>query len=190
MQIDAYITEYARKTPQSVALEEGKSSISYGCLEKDISGIASHMMDFKHCRFAILAESGIQYIKLLMAVYRSENIAIPLPIEFPRFILERILDSSHINNIITTNTQYSRFGESFFERFGTVIAVSSDTPVKFFRKEIKDETDNNPELRLVLYTSGTTDTPKGVMLSDRNLVANGESIIKVLGKLPKIKEHW
>src|SRR5665648_369410 len=104
MRIDAYITEYARKTPQNIALEEGQNSISYSCLEKDISDISLPLMDFKHCRFAILAESGIQYLKLLMAVYRSENIAIPLPIEFPKFSLERILDSAHVNNIITTDT--------------------------------------------------------------------------------------
>lgn len=186
MRIDAYITEYARKTPQNIALEEGKNSISYSCLEKDISDISLSLMDFKHCRFAILSESGIQYLKLLMAVYRSENIAIPLPIEFPKFSLERILDSAHVNNIITTDTQYSRFGENFFERFGTVIVVSSDTSVKILRKEIKAET-NTSEMRLVLYTSGTTGTPKGVMLSDRNLVANGESIIEVLGITSKDK---
>ena len=85
MRIDAYITEYARKTPQSIALEEGKTSISYSCLDNDINAIASHLMDFNHCRFAILAESGILYIKMLMAVYRSANVAIPLPIEFPKF---------------------------------------------------------------------------------------------------------
>ena len=186
MRIDAYITEYARKTPQNIALEEGQNSISYSCLEKDISDISLPLMDFKHCRFAILAESGIQYLKLLMAVYRSENIAIPLPIEFPKFSLERILDSAHVNNIITTDTQYSRFGENFFERFGTVIVVSSDTSVKILRKESKAET-NTPKIRLVLYTSGTTGTPKGVMLSDRNLVSNGESIIEVLGITSKDK---
>jgi len=186
MRIDAYITEYARKTPQNIALEEGKNSISYSCLEKDINIIASPLMDFKHCRFAILAESGIQYVKLLMAVYRSENIAIPLPIEFPEFSLERILDTAHVNNIITTDTQYSRFGESFFERFGTVIVCSSDSSVKVLRKKIEAEI-NNPKLRLVLYTSGTTGTPKGVMLSDRSLVANGESIIEVLGITSKDK---
>ncbi len=180
MRIDAYITKYARKTPQKLALEEGKNSISYSCLEKDINIIASPLFDFKHCRFAVLAESGMQYVKLLMAVYRSENIAIPLPIEFPKFSLERILDAAHVNNIITTDTQYSRFGENFFERFGTVIVVSSDTSVKVLREEIEAEA-NNPKLRLVLYTSGTTGTPKGVMLSDRNLIANGESIIEVLG---------
>jgi long-chain acyl-CoA synthetase len=179
MRIDAYITECARKTPQNIALEEGKNSVSYDRLDKDINIIASPLLDFEHCRFAILAESGIQYIKLLMAVYRSDNVAIPLPIEFPKFSLELILDAANVNNIIATETQYSRFGESFFKRFGTVIIVSNDTSLNILRKETKAET-NKPELRLVLYTSGTTGTPKGVMLSDRNLVANAESIIEVL----------
>jgi len=179
MRIDAYITEYARKTPQSIAMEEGKSSISYSCLDNDINAIASSLMDFNHCRFAILAESGMLYVKVLMAVYRSTNIAIPLPIEFPKFSLEKILDAAHVNNIITTYAQYSRFGEDFFERFGTVIVISSNTFGDFLRKKIETEA-NNPQLQLVLYTSGTTGTPKGVMLSDRNLVANAESIVKVL----------
>lgn len=179
MRIDAYITEYARKTPQSIALEEGKSSISYDCLDNDINSIASPLMDFNHCRFAILAESGILYVKILMAVYRSVNIAIPLPTEFPKFSLEKILDAAHVKNIIATDTQYSRFGEDFFERFGTVIVISGNTSGEILRKKIEVEK-NNPELQLVLYTSGTTGTPKGVMLSDRNLASNAESIIKVL----------
>lgn len=179
MRIDAYITEYARKTPQNIALEEGKNSVSYSCLDNDINTIVLTLEDFKHCRFAILAESGMLYVKVLMAVYRSTNIAVPLPIEFPKFSLEKILYTAHINNIITTDTQYSRFGEDFFERFGTVIIISGNTSGEFLRKKIETEA-NNPELRLVLYTSGTTGTPKGVMLSDRNLIANAESIIKIL----------
>jgi acyl-CoA synthetase (AMP-forming)/AMP-acid ligase II len=61
-----------------------------------------------------------------------------------------------------------------------VIVVSNDTSVKSLRKKIASEI-NNPDLRLVLYTSGTTGTPKGVMLSDKNLIVNAESIIKILG---------
>ena len=186
MRIDAYITEYARITPQNIALEEGKNTISYGCLDEGINILASTLVGFEHCRFAILAESGIQYIKILMAVYRSDNIAIPLPIEFPKFSLELILDANNVNNIIATDTQYFRFGESFFERFGTLIIVDNSNSLNILRRKLESET-NKPKLRLVLYTSGTTGTPKGVMLSDKNLVVNAKSIIEVLEITPKDK---
>jgi long-chain acyl-CoA synthetase len=180
MKVDSYIKSHSRKTPQRIALEEGKKSISYSCLEEDINAIAFSLIDFKHCRFGILSESSIHYIKALMAIYRSENIAVPLPIEFPKFSLERILDTADINNMIATEAQYLRFGKNFFERFGTVLILLDDTLVKVLHRKVKAER-NNPYLRLVLYTSGTTGFPKGVMLSDRNLIANAESIIDVIG---------
>lgn len=186
MIVDACITEHARKNPHQLALEESGKSVSYSCLDEDINKVASSLVGFEHCKFAILAESGIQYIKILMAVYRSDNIAIPLPIEMPGLSLERVLDAACINNIIATKKQYSRFGDGFFERFGTVIVVSDDTGVEILSRRMILEI-NDPELRLVLYTSGTTGTPKGVMLSDKNLVSNSRSIIEILNITSKDK---
>jgi len=186
MRIDSFVGKNAKENPHQLALIEGEKTISYECLDKDIDQIASSIKEFGNCRFAVMAESGIQYVKMLLAVYRSDNIAILLPIELAILGLERILDTASIRHIIVTETQYSRFGKAFFNRFSTVILVNADSSVDILRKVVVDEP-NNPDPRLVLYTSGTTGTPKGVMLSDRNLVANAESIIEILGITPADK---
>lgn len=179
MKLDAYLLQHALKNPSHIALEESKKTISYKELERSVSKIASYLHEFKHCRFAILDEMGINYIKMLMAIYRSENIAIPMPIEMPTFSLAKILNISNIKNIITTEEQYSRFGEQFFTQFVTVILILNDGNIKFVRKAVSVE-NNHPDLKLVLYTSGTTGIPKGVMLSEKNIISNAQAIIDIL----------
>jgi len=186
MRIDEYIANHAKTIPKNIALEEKERSVSYSLLDENISTIASEINDFENCKFAILAESGIEYIQALMAVYRSDNIAVPLPVELMESNIREILDSNRINNIIVTDQQYSRFGNAFFEGFATVINISNDSSVMTLRKKTITE-NNNELLRLVMYTSGTTGTPKGVMLSDENLIANANSIIDVLNITPKDK---
>jgi len=186
MRLDEYIANHAKISPENIALEEKDRSIPYGLLDEAINTIASEINDFDNCKFALLAESGIEYIQALMAVYRSDNIAVPLPVELTESNIREILNSNQINNIIVTDQQYSRFGDAFFERFATVIHISNDSSVKNLRKKIISE-NNNELLRLVMYTSGTTGTPKGVMLSDENLIANANSIIEVLNITPKDK---
>lgn len=184
MKIDSFIAKHAENNPDHIAVIQGENRVTYKDLEEDIKNITSALEGFSNTRFAIMAESGIQYIKMLMAVYRSQNTAIPMPIEMPLFSLEQILDTASVNNIIVTESQYSKTEDAFFDRFSTVKVVQKDSSVETIRENTAEKV-NNLDLRLVLYTSGTTGNPKGVMLSDRNLIANAESIIEILGITPE-----
>jgi hypothetical protein len=58
-----------------------------------------------------------------------------MPIEMPSSSLEKILDGGHIRNIITTETQYSKFGKLF----SSVLGLSSSflmIILEVFTKEI------------------------------------------------------
>lgn len=95
-----------------------------------------------------------------------------------RFSLEKILDCVHLNNIITTSYQYSRFWE-IFERFGTVINVSSstDTSVEIHLEGSKAKPTIPSDTAVSLHIWHNRYSKRGLMLSDRSLVVNGELIL-------------
>jgi 4-coumarate--CoA ligase len=63
---------------------------------------------------------------------------------------------------------------SVFKHFSSLVKLSTD---RFRRRKIKPDQD----LAFLVYSSGTTGLPKGVMLSHRNIVANVLMIKAAIG---------
>ena len=139
----------------------------------------------------LLGENRYEWIVLYFAITISGNIVIPLDTTANRETLLAGLGNAGCSNLF------------FTERFGSIareLRNSGERPLALFPVDIKPETGNEtyplispgtPEdaaaltalykgASVVIYTSGTTSRPKGVLLTQRNLTANAVSASKPL----------
>jgi len=166
--LNAKFRENALKHPDRVAIEskeDGRwTKISYGELNKRIESFAAHLLKRgigKGDRVAIVLENGPEWPVIFFAVVSIGAVAVPIDPEADRETKDSILKDS-----------------------GCKIVFSNDSyPVRPTRSENSDLVGLTGvglhDTACMLYTSGTTDEPKAVMLSHGNLLSNEASIRKL-----------
>jgi long-chain acyl-CoA synthetase len=118
----------------------------------------------------------------LLGIVRSGALAMPLNEQMGEHELERVLEHSDCRALVTTAQLATR--TPAFDRVKQLILLDDEVPPDFERADARpwpvllgEEPDRLPELTpdqptVLLYTSGTTGTPKGVPLTHANLCAN------------------
>src|SRR5690606_23903716 len=135
----------------------------------------------------ILAPSQPEWAVVLLGIVRSGAIAMPLNEQMGDQELERVLEHSGCRALITTAALATR--TPALDRVDSLILLDDEVPADFERPQARswrallhDEPGDLPELQpdeptLLLYTSGTTGTPKGVPLTHRNICANLQALL-------------
>jgi acyl-CoA synthetase (AMP-forming)/AMP-acid ligase II len=133
-------------------------------------------------RAVILAPQGLEYVISFLASLQAGFIAVPLSVPTGGVHDERVsavLGDCRPSVILTTSpsatevTEYAiRQGDSAEPAVIAVDTLDLDARVK----AISDR-EARPETAYLQYTSGSTRTPAGVMVTNRNLTANFEQMI-------------
>ncbi|MGA2649068.1 MAG: amino acid adenylation domain-containing protein [Terracidiphilus sp.] len=166
--------QQAGKTPNAVAVVFKNASLSYSELNRRANQLAHYLRELgirPDARVAICVERGVTMIVALLGVLKAGGAYVPLdpgyPVERLRFMLDdcapvALLTHSYLEGLFSG----IRGRPSVLDLAAAVPAWNSqpETNPDPYAIGLKPE-----HLAYVLYTSGSTGNPKGVMVEHRNL---------------------
>ncbi|KAK2767712.1 hypothetical protein FQN54_003870 [Arachnomyces sp. PD_36] len=139
-------------------------------------------------RVAFLVENSFDYVVTLLSILANDAIALPLSPSFPASELKYILDNSEALALLATGKYKSKAQQVL----DTGLAKE---PVLHIHEKVKTGGDYTesigfhdvqaPKGGMMLYTSGTTNRPKGVLLPDSALTAQAQSLIQAWAYKPE-----
>ncbi|KAG8532969.1 uncharacterized protein KY384_001751 [Bacidia gigantensis] len=138
-------------------------------------------------RVAFLVENGYDYVVTLLSIFACDGIAVPLSSSFPASELRYILDNSQALTLLSSD-KFKKQAETVLQE-GLERRPTLNIVEKLMSGSGRDEVQlvQLPETRggLMLYTSGTTSRPKGVVLNTSTLTAQALSLYEAWKYTPK-----
>lgn len=173
---------------------EGKEA-TYEQFHNEITSFATGLQNLgvqKGDHIAMILENSPEFIIGLYGAWSAGAVIIPINPNFTEDEMSYILQNGDVKYILTLYSQ-TQIMETVSkklplleyiivcdvdenkdlgnERIKTMVEICSINPKNFTKPELK-----NDDLAIILYTSGTTGRPKGVMLTHSNLYSNAMDV--------------
>ncbi|MFK4505390.1 amino acid adenylation domain-containing protein [Bradyrhizobium daqingense] len=175
----------AKRTPNAVAVSDGRTSLSYRELARRSHAIA-HWLAREDVRaesvVALLAERGPDLLAAMIAVQRVGAAFLNLDPDQPPARLATILGSSCAGVLLVGRAQ-SAMVEALIEPLVERIHVAEleDVVAPAATKPVRAAPRAASSLAYLVYTSGSSGAPKGVMIEQRGLSNHLASLVAELG---------
>ena len=181
--------------------------ISYAKLKEDINGLGTYMLkklNLKDEKIAVIGESSYKWYETYMAASCGVGVIVPLDKELPEKEILNLMKRSEAKCLVYS-TRVKEKVEKIKKDLADDIcyiemskeksdddALSYDEIVKKGKALVEkgekifiDAPIDREKMCTLLFTSGTTAEPKGVMLSHKNLVTNVYACYKIVPEFYK-----
>ena len=175
------LTSRAKQYAERTAIVAPEGGFTYRQLLDASCRVASFLLDgsvdLQERAVAFLAPPGFHYVALQWGIWRAGGIAVPLSVFHPRPELEYVLDDAVPAAVLTHPDFVNRIGPLAEER--NLRFASSTEALGHAAGPLPPLA---PSRRaMILYTSGTTGKPKGVVTTHENIAAQITSLVEAWG---------
>lgn len=159
---------------------------TYGEIFDQVTKLAAYLKDLglaKGDHVAVISENRPEWAVSYFAILWTGCIAIPLDSKTGISNLEHILDFSESKAVFYSKPHFndiSKIKESVQGLCHLIPMEQLQDITKKYIPEAKREDVSGEDLSEILFTSGTTGNPKGVMLSHKNIMSNVEDVYSFL----------
>lgn len=184
MKVNQVISQTIQKWPDNLAVVERDARWTYARLDYESRLLRERLQNAglnKGNRVVLWLQNSAQYIAAYLALLEMHAVVVPVHSDAMATDVLKTITHVGATGIITSSNHWKK-NRGILEQSGLRFAL---LPEGIVAVSDATKTEGAPEaLAQILYTSGTTGKPKGVMLSHENLIANTESILKRLHLTP------
>jgi len=196
--IQELLLRSTERAPDHPAFVRGERATSYAELERDSNRFADGLRQLgvrRGDRVALVLDGEVEYLVAYYGIAKAGAVVVPLCADTRTGPLMHALGHSQASAVVIagSNLRYLSGHTERLPELRAIVAHGKGDLASFgslagasFEQLIGSGEDRCPdagggdELLSITYTSGTTGSPKGVMLAHRNLVANVRSIVEYL----------
>lgn len=121
-------------------------------------------------KVALLSSNMPNWSVCYFAIVTSGMIAVPILPDFSGPELDMIITHSEAKALMVSDRLYSRVSKEIIDRMNVVVRTKNLGIIARTSSELGVMTEPKPDdLAVIIYTSGTTSSPKGVMLTHYNI---------------------
>jgi len=167
---------------ERTAIIDGGGVYSYADLlqasSSVVAGLLSGRSDLQEERIAFAVTPGFAWVATLWGIWRAGGIAVPLALHSPRPELEYFIDDCRASSILgdaSTLPQLSPIAESRGIHALTLDSLRAPARLESLEPLVGASSDRRA---MILYTSGTSSRPKGVVTTHANIAAQITSLIE------------
>ncbi len=170
--IAEYLNITATKYPDKEAFIDSSRAISFEQLKQESDHIATKILSygFKKQPVIVYLDKSVEVISSFVGIAKSGNFYSPIDTGMPKVRIDKIIDTLNPVAIITDKKHIDDV-KTFSTNALTIVyedtlqgIVESDLIAKAMEQTL------DSDLVYVLFTSGSTGVPKGVMISHRGLI--------------------